>query len=211
MRAFSLLLLPGLAAWAAIVPVRATPTTAASADSLPTHPWYLPHHVIGQYAGGQGLATLGAGYAVLGRRLDLDLLAGYVPKRYSITTMGLFTAKVTYSPWHLAVGASRWRVRPFSVGGLVSYTASEGMNKTRDDKYYRGYYWWPAHTRLGAFVGGRVAYQLAPRPHRQPHTVSLYYELGTNDLYFVSFRQNHGALPLSSILTLGLGAKFDLF
>ena len=48
------------------------------------------------------------------------------------------------------------------MGGLVSYTASEGMNKTRNDKYYRGYYWWPAHTRLGTFVCGHVAYQLAP-------------------------------------------------
>lgn len=210
MRRFFLSL--ALAVGAAGVPGQAAAQVAPAADSLPARPWYQPHHLIGQYAGGQGLATVGAGYAVLGHHLDLDVLAGYVPRRYSITAMGIFTAKATYSPWNLALGASHWRVRPFSVGGLVSYTASEGMNKTRDGKYEHDYYWWPAHTRLGAFVGGRVAYQLAPRArHRPPHTVSLYYELGTNDLYYVSFRQNRGALSLGDILTLGLGVKLDLF
>jgi hypothetical protein len=183
----------------------------AAADSLPRPRWYQPHHLIGQYAGGQGLATIGAGYTVLHRRLDLDVLAGYVPQRYSVTAMGIFTAKATYSPWNLALGTTSWRIRPLSVGGLVNYTASSGLNKTRDSKYSKGYYWWSAHTRLGAFVGGRVTYQLPLKAHRRPHALSLYYELGTNDLYFVSLATNVGALPLADILTLGIGAKFDLW
>jgi hypothetical protein len=203
-------LLLGLVAGAA-GPATASVQGRIDSERSPSPRWYVPHHLLGQYAGGQGLATVGAGYTALHRRVDLDVLAGYVPKRYSITPMGIFTAKVTYSPWNLTLGASSWRVRPLTVGGLVSYTASSGFNKTHDEKYDRGYYWWSAHTRLGAFVGGRVAYQLPPRGRRLPHTLSLYYELGTNELYAVSFLSNIGALPLTDILTLGLGVKLDLW
>lgn len=179
-------------------------------DSLRPRPWLLPHHVIGQFAGGQGLATVGLGYSSR-QRLDLDLLAGYVPRRYSITPMGIFTAKATYSPWLLRLGQSRWQLRPLSAGGMLSYTASKGFNKTWDDKYSTGYYWWSAHTRIGAFVGGRLAYRLSNQPARRTRFISAYYELGTNDLYLVSIWHNIGHLPLSSILTLGVGVKVDLF
>ena len=64
---------------------------------------------------------------------------------------------------------------------MVSYTASRGFNKTRDDKYEKGYYWWSAHTRLAAFVGGRLAYRLATPRARY---AALYYELGTKRLVY---------------------------
>lgn len=178
---------------------------AAPPDSLRARPWYVPHHALGQFAGGQGLVALGLGYTH--RRLDLDVLAGYVPGRFSITPMGIYTLKATFSPWQLPLGTSRWQLRPLSTGGMVSHTASAGFNKTRDSKYEPGYYWWSAHTRLAGFVGGRLAYRLAgPRPRY----ASLYYELGTNDLYLTSIWHNMGQLPLASILTLGVGVKIDL-
>ncbi|KAA9333330.1 hypothetical protein F0P96_10185 [Hymenobacter busanensis] len=213
MRALLLSLLLG----AAVLPALAaaptdppTPPVPSTTDGLIAQPWYRPHHLIGQVAGGQGMVTVGVGYTTLRGRLDVDVLTGYVPRKYSITPMGIFTGKATYSPWTLGLGASRWQVRPLSVGGLVNYTASRGMNASLDGKYPKGYYWWPARSRAGAFVGGRVAYELPTKANGQPRTASLYYELGTNDLYLVSLYSNIKALSVADILTLGIGVKVDL-
>ena len=83
---------------------------AAPPDSLRPRPWYVPHHAIGQFAGGQGVAALGAGYTT--GRLDLDVLAGYVPARYSITPMGIFHGQ----SYFLAVGNWTWALRAGSCG-----------------------------------------------------------------------------------------------
>lgn len=172
-------------------------------------PWYCPRHVIGQFAGGQGLGALGVGYATGRGRLHLDALAGYVPEKYSITPMGIFTAKATFAPWTLAVPATRWQLRPFTTGAFVSYTASKGLNDTRDGKYGKGYYWWSSHTRIGCFVGGQAAFRL-PKPGGRARTAALYYELGSNDLYLTSLFTNWESLTFREVLTLGFGLKVDL-
>jgi len=61
---------------------------------------------------------------------------------------------------------------------------------------------------MGAFVGGRVARQLTVRNHL--HTTALYNELGSNDLYAVSWLANTSGLPFDHIWNLALGVKFDL-
>ncbi|GAA4393066.1 hypothetical protein [Hymenobacter koreensis] len=214
----SLLLAAGLpaAAFAFTDPPLGTTATDAPTDKpkketgLLAQPWYRPHHAIAQIAGGQGMATVGVGYTAFRNRLDVDLLAGYVPRKYSITPMGIFTAKITYSPWTLDLGNSRWQAKPLSVGGLLNYTASRGLVATQDNKYPKGYYWWPSHWRMGAFVGGRLGYALPNKANGQPRTASFYYELGTNDIYLVSWFNNRKALSALDIATLALGVKVDL-
>jgi hypothetical protein len=190
----------------------AQPTPAAiRADTLPAHRWYVPHHLVGQFAGGQGMMTAGLGYSLSRRRLDLDLLAGYVPCRYSITPMTILTAKVTYMPWTIALGRRGWAVRPLAVGGYLSYTASEGLNETQDGKYPAGYYWWSANTRVGGFLGGRIAHPLPSRcPAKPRRLVSFYYELGTNELYVTNWWGNPRGLTLLDVATLGVGIKLDI-
>ncbi|WP_324674093.1 hypothetical protein [Hymenobacter sp. GOD-10R] len=173
-------------------------------------PWYVPEHVVLQTAGGIGMVAGGVGYALgVHRRFDTDVLVGYVPGRYTgDRAFGIFTLKDTYSPFTLPV-ASRWQIRPLSVGALINYTPSQMLNRSRDDKYsYKNYYWWGSTVRLGAFVGGRVGYAF-DTPAGRKRVASLYYELGTNDLYFVSLLTNTKGLALGKILTLGLGIKLD--
>jgi len=38
-----------------------------------------------------------------------------------------------------------------------------------------------------------------------------YYELGTNDLYFISWTSAKGSLPFGDILTLGFGLRLQLW
>lgn len=199
-----LLLLTG---WIASTSLKAAPSVAFP-DTLPPHPWYAPRHVLLQAAGGQGLVAVGAGYTMARRRLELDALLGYVPQKYSRTAMGIGTIKITYSPWIIPLAHHRWGLRPFAVGAFVSYTASKGLNSSRDGKYEKGYYWWSSHTRVGPFVGGQIQYERPRSTHRDARTISLYYELGTNELYLASWWANRGELTLREILTLGMGVKF---
>ncbi|QNP53329.1 hypothetical protein H9L05_06865 [Hymenobacter qilianensis] len=188
------------------------PASAQITDSASTtsgRRWYVPKHAVLQAAGGIGMVSGGVGYSVFRQRLDVDVLAGYVPQRYAGTkALGIFTLKTTYTPYTIPLRNAAWCLHPFSFGGLVNYTPSRTLNRSRDEKYYDGYYWWSSTIRFGAFVGGRVARGLKPAGSGQPRMVSLYYELGTNDLYVVSKATNLSGLKVTDILTLGVGGKF---
>jgi hypothetical protein len=184
--------------------------TADSVDAPAPRSWYVPHHVVLQTAGGIGMVSGGVGYSVFRKRLDIDVLAGYVPQRYAgIKALGIFTLKTTYSPYTITLKNPQWRVQPFSFGGLVNYTPSRTLNRSRDEKYYDGYYWWSSTVRFGAFVGGRVTRTLTPTLTGRARAMSLYYELGTNDLYVVSKATNLSGLKVTDILSLGVGGKFS--
>jgi hypothetical protein len=150
----------------------------------------------------------GVGYNVFKQRLEADMLAGYVPQRHAgRKALGIFTFKTTYTPYTIALRNPQWRLHPLSFGGLVNYTPSRTLNRSRDEKYYKGYYWWSSTVRFGAFLGGRVTRELQPS-NGHARAVSLYYELGTNDLYVVSLATNLSGLKVTDVLTLGVGGKF---
>ena len=191
-----------------VLPVAAqAPTDSAATRS--TRAWYVPQHAVLQTAGGIGMVSGGVGYSLFRQRLDVDALAGYVPQRYAGNkALGIFTLKTTYTPYTITLRSAAWRVHPLSFGGLVNYTPSRTLNRSRDEKYYDGYYWWSSTVRFGAFIGGKLARPLKPSPTGQPRAVSLYYELGTNDLYVVSLATNLSGLKVTDVLTLGVGGKF---
>jgi hypothetical protein len=186
---------------------------AIPADTLPATPlpWYVPTRLLVHTAGDQGLLAVGAGWTASRNRLALETLAGYLPRQYSITPMGVFTAKVSYTPWQLSIKNTPWRVQPLTVGGFASYTASRGLTTTRGSKYDEDYYWWSSHTRFGAFAGSSAGYVFRPTKRGHPRSVTAYYELGTNDLYFISWTSARGSLPFSDILTLGFGLRLQLW
>jgi len=186
-------------------------STQAQSDAVTPRRWYVPQHVILQTAGGIGLVAGGAGYTLdAKRRWDIDALVGYVPGKYTGgRAFSIFTLKGTYAPFRLPV-QTRWHVQPLTVGLLTNYTPSAMLNRSRDDKYpYKNYYWWSSTVRLGVFLGGRVGWELPVGRNNRTRVASIYYELGTNDLYAVSFLTNTKGLALGQILTLGLGVKID--
>ena len=191
------------------LPAAAQAPTDSAGARRPTRAWYVPDHAVLQTAGGIGMISGGVGYSFARKRLEADALAGYVPQRYAgRKAFAIFTLKSTYTPFTIALKNPAWQVQPLSFGGLVNYTPSRTLNRSRDDKYYNGYYWWSSTVRVGAFLGSRITRNLKPTASGRPRAVALYYELGTNDLYAVSFATNLRGLSLGDILTLGVGGKF---
>lgn len=189
----------------------ATPpdTIAAAAEPPVARKWYRPAHLALQTGGGMGLVAAGAGYALSKGRLETDVLAGYVPRKYAGSTLGVASLKLMYSPYRLQV-AEKVQVLPLTVGAYVSYTHGD-FNDGVKGQYPEGYYWFSTNTRVGPLLGGRVTYLAPPiMATGRARKLSAYYELGTNDLYIASFFGNlKGGLGFGRILTLALGVKAD--
>lgn len=171
-------------------------------------PWYRPTHLIGQTAGGMGMMALGAGYDFWRNRGEADLLVGLVPKKYAGSTLSVGTAKFLYTPFTVPLG-EKLQLRPLTVGLYLSYTHGT-INDEDRGQYTKGYYWFSSDTRFGPLLGGRLTY-LQPSSSQRTlgQRISAYYELGTNDLYLISYYLNTQALSPADILTLGLGLKVD--
>ena len=208
----SALLLAGLrAAAAAPSDTLAVPhdQPAPRAAGLAVRPWYRPTHLALQTGGGLGMVAIGAGYEYAKGRIDTDILVGYVPKRYAGSTLSLASLKFLYSPFRLPVG-EKFRVVPLTIGAYFCYTHGT-LNDELKGQYSSDYYWFSTDTRYGPLLGSRVTF-LAPAVAAtgQPRKVSLYYELGSNDLYLASYLNNrNGGLGLGQLLTLALGVKAD--
>ena len=208
----SVLLLAGLrAAAAAPSDTLAVPhdQPAPRAAGRAVRPWYRPTHLALQTGGGLGMVAIGAGYEYAKGRIDTDILVGYVPKRYAGSTLSLASLKFLYSPFRLPVG-EKFRVVPLTVGAYFSYTHGT-LNDELKGQYSSDYYWFSTDTRYGPLLGSRVTF-LAPAVAAtgQSRKVSLYYELGSNDLYLASYLNNrNGGLGLGQLLTLALGVKAD--
>ena len=192
----------------------ATPPDTATAAATPRavrseRPWYRPNHLVLQTGGGLGMVAAGAGYEFSKNRLETDILIGYVPKRYAGSTLTLASLKFMYSPFRLPIG-EKIQVLPLTVGAYFSYTHGT-LNDELRGQYSSDYYWFSTDTRYGPLLGSRVTFLAPPvAATGQPRKISVYYELGSNDLYVASYLTNrNGGLALGQLLTLALGVKAD--
>lgn len=215
---FSLpLLLAGLSAQAAPAPADTTATPTAAAPPAPAdappgtsgRKWFRPKHLMLQTGGGLGMVAAGAGYEFAKNRLETDILIGYVPKKYGGSTLSLASLKFMYSPFRLPVG-EKFQVVPLTLGAYFSYTHGT-LNDELKGQYSADYYWFSTDTRYGPLLGSRLTFLAPPvAATGQPRKISVYYELGSNDLYLASwFNNQKGGLAFSQLLTLALGVKAD--
>lgn len=167
--------------------------------------WYIPDFGTLQYAGSIGFVSAGAGYDIFHRKAKAELLFGYVPQKFAgganIQTATLkFTGhvvKTTIDP--------NTTLHPLNVGTFVSYTFGKEFSSDLPGWYPSGYYWWSEAIRVNLFIGGDVSY--TPPRLKSIRRFDLYYELGTNELKFVSYVQNTGYLSIWKILHAGIGIR----
>lgn len=190
----------------------APPDTTGQVRTAPAQqpaplPWYRPRHAVVQTGGGIGMVAAGVGYGLWRDRAELDVLVGYVPKKHAGSTLSIATAKLMFSPYLIPI-KERWQLRPLTVGVYYSYTHGT-INDEEPGQYTKGYYWFSTDTRIGPLLGSRITYARNPSPRGRARNISFYYELGTNDLYILSYAQNRRGLSPVDILTLSLGLKAD--
>lgn len=190
-------------ATAAEIPAAANPAAPASGPVR-----YRPRHLLLQTGGGVGMLSAGGGLSFAHRRLDLDGLLGYVPAHHAGTALTIASLKLKYAPWELPLGHSGLALQPLAVGVYGSYTFGL-RNPGKPDQYPDDYYWWSSTMRVGPVLGSSLSYMLPVAANGHTRRLTAYYELATNDLYAISYYQNHHALSLRDIATLALGLKLD--
>lgn len=168
--------------------------------------WYRPDHVKLQFAGAIGFISPGIGIAYAKDKIETDLFFGYLPKQIGGEHIIMLTLKNTYIPFSLHPKHSQLTIHPLTIGGFFNYTFGNQYETFWPDHYPQGYYWWDSAIRLGIFLGGDVD---IPIKNNTFNSVSAYYELGTNDLYLISYFQNLKYFKPYDILNLAIGVKMS--
>lgn len=179
---------------------------AQDSDNVSTgadRPWYAIRNVKLQFAGNQGFLSVGPGISVAKEKLDLDLFFGYVPKSIGESHITSLTLKSTYLPFEVDLG-DHTQLKPLTAGIALSYLHGNQY----EFRNISGYYWWSSSALVWGFLGGRIDAQLADKGLL--HDVGFYYEVGTNQLYLISYLQNTEALGLSDIMSVALGLRFGI-
>jgi len=157
----------------------------------------IPDHGTLQFAGGIGFLSGGIGYDSKTKRIQTDILYGYVPQKLGGVTIHSITGKFTW----IAVSSklkNNIRVDWLSTGLLINYVFGKQYFFLSPDKYPLKYYGLPTAAHVGIFAGGGLRYKRA----------GVYYELGTTDRDLASYVGNIKAIPFFDIVNIGVGAKY---
>lgn len=166
-------------------------------------PFYVPVHAKLQTAGNVGMIALGPGWSFWDRRIDLDLLLGWVPPIDGGESLFSATLKLTFWPTSLDLGET-WRLRPISAGAFLNFSFGDGYFITQPDRYPDDYYRFSTAIRTGAFLGGSVGRTL---PIDWLDRADLYWELGFTDAELVIALKNSASRPIADVLHLALGVS----
>lgn len=166
----------------------------------------IPRYQKLQYAGAMGLFSLGVGWDYgKKKQWESDFFLGYLPKFDGDKGHLTVTLKQNYIPWKLPIRESRWMGEPLTVGLYMNKIFGDEFWTREPDKYPDGYYGLATNTRLNIAVGQRITFNT--KPIGLSKQVTLFYELGTNDLYIISYLLNR-YLKFTDIFSLSLGLKF---
>ena|SRR5687768_17228978 len=165
-------------------------------------PKALPDFVTLQHAGSIGFASVGIGYQISKRSL-LSVHYGYVPEIRG-GELNIVAAKFLLNTWSLEI-SDRVQLNPLRFGLMTSYHfGREFRSRWPTHRYPDGYYWWKTSLRAHLLTETSLTVQL--RRHAF-HSLTGYIELNTNELYLISYFQNHRSLSLADIIKVGYGVR----
>lgn len=160
-----------------------------------------------QFAGSMGLLSAGVGWDY-GKKnqWETDFFLGYLPRFDGKEGHMTLTLKENYIPWKLPIGRSRWIGEPFTVSLYFNKIFGADFWSKEPDKYPEKYYNVATNLRFNLAIGQRINFKL--KPVGLSDQIALFYELGTNDLYVISYFTNK-YLRFTDIFSLSLGLKFQ--
>lgn len=172
----------------------------------------IPTHTKIQYAGGMGLISLGAGWDYgKNNQWETDVFLGFLPRYSTKENKVTFTLKQNFIPWKVDLGKDNdFFLEPLACGLYVNTIFNGDFWVSEPDKYPNGYYSFSTRMRFNIYIGQRIGYKIPENRRFFAKSVSLFYELSTNDLYMVSAFSNSYLKP-TDYLRLSFGLKFQLF
>jgi hypothetical protein len=168
----------------------------------------IPDAVLAQYAGSIGFINAGISYNLFkNKKGSLDLLYGYIPENKG-GAFSTVSTKFNYRPFVIKSGKNLI-FYPINPGAFISYTVNKDFDLTWDrGQYPKGYYYWSEALRFHLAFSSEVKIKTpALFKNEQLKSVSLYYEINTNDVYLINYVQNKRYLDITGIFKAGLGIR----
>lgn len=166
----------------------------------------IPTSGVIQFCGNMGVVSIGIGWAYgKKRQWETQLLFGYVPKFSSDDERYTMTLKQNYIPWHKPMG-KYWTFEPLECSVYFNTVFGHDFWTKQPTKYESGYYPFSTRIRPNLALGERFKYEVPHNKRKRIKSVTFFYELGTNDIYFMRFYRN-GHAAFWDVFGLSLGTK----
>ena len=175
----------------------------------------IPTHFVIQNAGNMGILSAGIGWSYgKHRQWETDLLFGYIPKHDSSRGKLTTTLKGNYIPWRIRLNPKaednkgRWNFEPLTCSIYLNTVYGSEFWKSQPGRYPDDYYqFMSTKFRLNLAFGERLTFFIPKAKQRRHNKISLFYEIGTSDLYIRSLFQGQD-VSLGDIIGLSIGLKF---
>lgn len=216
-----------LVAFFGILPLQAMPTygdtgEAAEPDTLESkyekrvsryrRNWnaLIPTQGVVQVCGNMGIVSVGTGWNYGRRRQwETQVLVGWIPKFDSSASKITLTLKENFIPWQRDIGKG-WTFEPLECSVYLNTVLGHDFWTKQPTKYESGYYPFSTRIRPNLALGERITKTIPNNRRKRVKSVTFFYELGTNDIYFMRFYRN-GNAGFWDVFGLSLGAKVQFF
>ena len=170
----------------------------------------IPTQTVLQTCGNMGLFSFGVGWDYgKHRQWETQVLFGYIPKYDSNNAKMTMTLKQNYIPWSVTMGHG-WAFEPLECGLYFNTVFGSDFWTKQPSKYGSGYYPFSTRIRPNIFVGERFPVDVPENRRKFVKSDTFFYELSTNDIYFMRFYRN-GSAGFWDVFGLSLGIKTQLF
>jgi len=170
----------------------------------------IPTHTKLQYAGGMGLLSIGAGWDYgKNNQWETDVFFGYLPKYSTKKGKITFTLKQNFIPWNKRLN-DHFSLDPLACGLYVNTIFDGDFWVSEPEKYPSGYYSFSTKMRFNIYLGQRITFHIPQNKRFFSKSLTLFYEISSNDLYIVSAFTNSYLKP-TDYLRLSFGLKVQLF
>ena len=167
----------------------------------------VPHHARLQYGGGIGMVSAGIGYSNKNKKLEADLMYGYVPAGSLGVEIHSATLKFQWIPLKTLHKGNIF-LQPLVTGILVNHSFGDQYFGFKPDDYPYSYYNFPTSINSALLLGSLVGTKFPGS--KTIKGLGFYYEFSVFDRELASFVTNTRSLELHDILTIGFGFKVYL-
>lgn len=166
----------------------------------------IPTDGVMQICGNMGIVSLGIGWQYGKRKQwETQLLFGFIPRFDSDRAKFTMTLKENFIPWRKSIGKG-WYFEPLECSFYFNTVFGHDFWTKQPTKYESGYYPFSTRIRPNLALGERFKLDVPHNKRKRIKSITFFYEIGTNDIYFMRFYRN-GNAPFWDVFGLSVGAK----
>lgn len=155
------------------------------ATIIPNKYSLIPDIYSAQFAGNIGMFSISTGYNIYKNKVQTELFAGYVPRKYSNSSITTISWKTQYIIREKTFNKRFSEQR--SIGVAVNYAFTHNTFLTYPSYYPKDYYG-PNNVRSLLYLTHGINYHFYK--NKTIDKARLYFELGTVDLYMLESIKN---------------------